>query len=1409
MKSFPAISPLENIYLSPINTHANINKPFIKSSNIGTGFGKTYMAFLAATRMLIKAKEENERLICIFSAPLNNQLDISDIAKNFLEKEKIPAIKVIANYKLEEHDNPSGIFQTIQQICYSSRFKSKKCRYKNIFEEVVDLLKGEQTNVNSSGVETDNTDVNKQLQLEEVSSPESRLAQINHIARIIKRKKARDYLHDTLETKEEVEEELKRLGRKLHGEVRTLIGSVLKLDKQPSYYDQDFQLLVELLYPWSLIQSKGIGLLSMTASKLLMKHHVQTSRRNFKPLDIRQIIHEAESLGLRNLDNTRFLIFIDEADAAKSFIEKQLSGKLIQNSLITQCIGALYREIGDLVYSEGNKVKNIENYLVAADSGKPRPSISLSASLDLLKEQLDLRKIRLGLATEMSEYRKAEGIDLTEVNINELAQLNKDHLCISVRRHDEAIQKLGAAGLFASGTMGFLNGHSLEHIALDTRYTREMVVGGQNVLEQELTGCSKPLRHWFEMLLEALSLSHQLNVKNSEFKLTRAPIFNPESNKNIGIETHATPLRALLRAIANTRIQEALSKRTHFEREMLLDIDYAFRAPQMIYALRRMKSEENFYDLDENLFVPAMAEISYRLSSAEAFLEQLISKKAYLNDSDSINDMKDKGHGIFLISATGGYDSSHMNGFANAYLKNSDFVEFLKMTDEDNKAAENAQQEANERRSVGIHALRREDIKPGYLMKLALSYMNNDRDLIESSSKADVANNLGYLLNNKFKREELNRILTSIEHISGNNRDPFSISDSSESEKMSAAMGHIHSSLMLTQTLRTLRLTLHLLSNDYCKEGKQSPVCMIKKNLLYIIGDVSGFTPVLVIFYDRNTDKEILNLTDIERQQLEIVLGKKVTLPSILTMNDLITRKSDCKVTVVSAWESASRGLNIVSDHSDNENKSDLDALFLIMSRHYTSAHAKWNDNPAQALSEEIERSQYIYEHLALKGGHQLRLKDLSLKTREVVPGAIDFLNEQHRLILAVSNQQGIGRIERCRVKQHQYLFIDSEILQEIANANQTMFTEQPELKKTLSLLNLKVLAFALDFVQEQAFTPEDPIEAGYIQDDAIELYEQEKGKTLNAFLQLRSGEINEEQGNEIINRWNALNSIEWLTDPEQFCRSLLKQGWTNDFVQSLWVDTPSSGQSYVYAPKHSANELTRLLLSPLEIRSQINQGKIIHYYKPEDKTDFFKLPRELAVHSTINAQLTNRFNQLIPRPHTEPDRNGIWGEYVTDLWFRTLIPEGKKLPSDTHIAEIFELFDLYYIVKNNNESILLAVDAKNWSQQADASFLADKVIAKAPQKIALVEAWALTQGIDRTVGIYFNSRPISGSQGDIKRLCKNNVISVAGIIRESDVDLVLPSTEPLLNKQQQMWNSDPHLFVNKNALNFIREQIK
>jgi len=66
VKSFPPISPLENIYLSPINTHANINKPFIKISNIGTGFGKTYMAFLAATRMLIKAKEENESLFVFF-----------------------------------------------------------------------------------------------------------------------------------------------------------------------------------------------------------------------------------------------------------------------------------------------------------------------------------------------------------------------------------------------------------------------------------------------------------------------------------------------------------------------------------------------------------------------------------------------------------------------------------------------------------------------------------------------------------------------------------------------------------------------------------------------------------------------------------------------------------------------------------------------------------------------------------------------------------------------------------------------------------------------------------------------------------------------------------------------------------------------------------------------------------------------------------------------------------------------------------------------------------------------------------------------------------------------------------------------------------------------------------------------
>lgn len=35
MKPFPPVSPLENIYLSPINTHTNIDKPFIKSSRVG------------------------------------------------------------------------------------------------------------------------------------------------------------------------------------------------------------------------------------------------------------------------------------------------------------------------------------------------------------------------------------------------------------------------------------------------------------------------------------------------------------------------------------------------------------------------------------------------------------------------------------------------------------------------------------------------------------------------------------------------------------------------------------------------------------------------------------------------------------------------------------------------------------------------------------------------------------------------------------------------------------------------------------------------------------------------------------------------------------------------------------------------------------------------------------------------------------------------------------------------------------------------------------------------------------------------------------------------------------------------------------------------------------------------------
>lgn len=1353
----------------------------IKSITLGTGFGKTFRSHLAAAQQLIQAKAEGRSLVVLYIAPLNSQLTITDEALVWLKHHKIPAVYNRSDNELKKYDNPLGLYQTLTNINATDN--------NGIVHKLCERAKRYASSTENVDDDSYIDDVGQEQVIERRDLGAAYSVIRNACYRIKKLNERRRYLLP--DEQEELDTKFSEANNTLLFMTRKVVQTLLSNNDTTFQSRDDFWQLVDILCPWYQVQQKKLGLISITTSKMLYQQQAckpssqSGDRLVFTNISLPKLIHEPDNLV--GLKNTEYLLMIDEADEAKNFFEQQLSGALIRGTHITQAIGALYREVERFVYRHG------QDYLEVMQARKDGYELG---STKLLQDFDQLRERREAIFHTMQAYRKTTGRPLTNQQAVELLHDLQNILYLAVKRQDPGVLALGAAGLFTHGVSGFLNGEKMSGFAVNQYTSRDLLI--ESLLQDKsappmrtsLTGL--PLTDWFEVICETLCVVKELNSPNS-YAALRRPIRSPDRPDDL----HTAPLSSMLRKLSIKATDDIFKQRRIYHPNDHLNIKFAFQSPHVVYALRRAGKGEHNHSIDESTFCPIVPEVTYRLCSAEFFLEQLINPKAYFDFREQTDYPEDtRRHHAFLISATGGFKSNHVGGFVPTYFQYSDYVEFRDMTPDDLALAFSLQIENLNKRNARVFALTKETRYAAPLLK--------EMQLCQALQGISG-------LSNPHKLRELQRTLVIWSGMAG-----YQVTLHDEPDTSQTMAQHlcdeVKCALMIIQTTQHVKKAIAQLVQSNRQVQRKSSVQEHTRQLLYLIKGHNQTKSTLLIFYDKDTDKRLAALRDEEKQELLRQLGLQALSKQLLSVSLLLTKSAKAKILIISAWRSAARGLNFICDDKNQSQlaPSDLDALIIGMPSFYSKVFQQADpDKPSKALEHSITQSHRIYEHAALTSYAPPRLSELSVNAQYHFAGASAFLAKQHAVQQAIDCIQCVGRGERTRpiTPVKQFLFINDESLDSYCEAEHLLFNEQTELKGCLSALNTLVMQFAQRRRLARAQLSLDPVADDKAQANALEAYYETKEVMLGDIRRVQNGGMEANSAAQLTTQWSVWHSPQIFLEPDVFQEVLRKEGWPESFVSSLYIPAPQSGRHYVKATQLNDRGFAKLLFDPAEIEHCSKQGQL-SFFQPEKTIDSFKVPA--AIYMAMEACYPGNLNQalnkeqlLIWRPHLLPEIKGIWGEWVCRAWFKYHFPEWQILDL-RQTTPLLELYDDFYETQINQKRLLIAVDAKHWSASTDVH--AGNVNPEsAHEKNLELQSIADKLGFHDAFSIYFNSQPQVAEHSRASSLDdRGRLITVTGLQRIRDIDIIQPD----LDTDHYHSLIDHTLIVNRRAVLLIRQKL-
>lgn len=768
----------------------------------------------------------------------------------------------------------------------------------------------------------------------------------------------------------------------------------------------------------------------------------------------------------------------------------------------------------------------------------------------------------------------------------------------------------------------------------------------------------------------------------------------------------------------NVDVDELLGDTTEFFNQELMqpiDINYGYRRANTIFGMAQIDNKDYMIAQDKSHVV---FPIKYRREAAESYLIKLVS-----GDQRRIC--------CFLMSATGAYENSHIPAWsmdALQYLSEENNLTFYRMSREDYAITAAKQLERGGQKKLSFKSL--DDLIASDLNKIARStensclqkYRDNNEEGVDGVSDS-VIHHLRSLTK-RHKRRELDNILKGLDYIH-NQSDHGDIAN------------HPRFALALAQTHQKFSSIVNLLSKWGMRgEHRRYSITNILSSRsangnpsvgygiyrLSTLGGASKFEAkqrdTLIICYSSALDKalakiykeQIKNPNSLEFK-LKEMLGMKPdqVLPDASAtdfnpMNYFLSNFHDCNVYIVSAYQSAARGINLIVNKktkllssqqrrlNEKFEERDLDYIFMAAPPHYSEIRLA----PSIGMERSASQDRYFakcdkyfhYIEWAARRYHdqpekQLKNTEIDLMSPIEDPDADEYFNQQHAISVFSALQQGLGRIERRNAEQSQIVFLCAGVnevihegIQAITQGHDDKSIDQ--LVGAMSVVNAdlvrKVLNGEINLPQKSSDNSVISLET---QHNRFENLKRES--FLKAIQRFREFETSEEIDQ------TTLIEIEFY---EAFRSTIIWQEGYQTYISTLENIVESM-------PKGLKRNYRRL------VKMMFNK-----YDKPLD--DYLSLagnPIDLdkrfedRLHAKVNPYCTEIDGQYIyPAPWFMPDLEGNYGEYVTQLAIQKLTPANSDITQlnrfNSEIARKgYELADFFIRLGNR----VLAVDAKHY----------------------------------------------------------------------------------------------------------------
>ena len=453
------------------------------------------------------------------------------------------------------------------------------------------------------------------------------------------------------------------------------------------------------------------------------------------------------------------------------------------------------------------------------------------------------------------------------------------------------------------------------------------------------------------------------------------------------------------------------------------------------------------------------------------------------------------------------------------------------------------------------------------------------------------------------------------------------------------------------------------------------------------------------------------------------------------TYLDELVEKEGEKIFFISAYQSASKGLNPIIKTQDNKDK-DFDSLVLLMDTFYTEI----SSSSKKSKNKKADKSTTLYHFALMK--NIVNLSDSNFEIKDFnqylsTPDAIAFRIQQHQILLGKRIVQAIGRSERRDfAKQVIKIFINGETRKNLINFYKYLEQNESNEIRKLSINNHAVYQKVLAEAKKQAIDNYD--DHIYDEIDAVLDFQRFKHKMLD---EIKLFHQNKHTFN-VQKAWDGLRDATVFKSPSQYLDNLRKLSiFPDEFIDSLFYSNSEKSEFTPYLAWEEDNG------KKLRIISDTINGDGIYTYQNRLYPKYIKINsqgydlegNEIGLLNPSTKLIGELYNNLIPQPEVFdcyiPRYNFFYDilypsltENFVERWIKDVIFNGKnweaikkyygleQLLDFQKYSRLYEQFDLYYV----KDSILFCIDVKSWSN-VSGNHLSNPTVSKAKKKLKTI----------------------------------------------------------------------------------------